>query len=236
MPYSLALAAAQAMGGHTVAELILSAPLALSLQGALRLQLFAGEADGNGHRTFGLYSRDEAAPEDAAWTCHATGLLGSSEEPGVCEDNCAPLEQWPPPGAVPIDLTDLYAKLASQGLGYGPAFQGLAEAWRDGTTLYGRAVLPDRLAARASEYGIHPALSDAALHVLAAAWVGEDETVSGQVLLPFGWSEVALHRTGASELRIRMTLLEASDGTEAIATLDLFDATCERIASVGKLR
>ena len=232
----LALAAAQAVGGRTIAELILSAPLALTLQGALRLQLFAGEPDGTGARTFALYSRDDAAPEDAPWTCHATGLLGSTEEPGAFEDSGVQLEQWPPPGAVPIDLTDIYPKLASQGLVYGPAFQGLTEAWREGTTLYGRAVLPDRIADSASEYGIHPALSDAALHVLAAAWLGEDETVSGQVLLPFGWSEVALHRTGPSELRIRMTLLEASDGTEAIATLDLFDATCERIASVGKLR
>ena len=58
-----------------------------------------------------------------------------------------------------------------QGLGYGPAFQGLVEAWRDGGMLYGRAVLPDRIAATAGEYGVHPALLDAALHVLATAWL-----------------------------------------------------------------
>ena len=74
----LALAAAQAVGGCTVAELMQSAPLVLTLQGAMRLQLFAGELDDTGARAFALYSRDDAAPDDAPWTCHATGLLGSS--------------------------------------------------------------------------------------------------------------------------------------------------------------
>src|SRR3984885_12240915 len=67
----LALAAAQAVGGCTVAELMQSAPLVLTLQGAMRLQLFAGEPDGTGARAFALYSRDDAAAEDGPWTCHA---------------------------------------------------------------------------------------------------------------------------------------------------------------------
>ena len=49
----LALAAAQRWAVTTVGA-HLSAALALSLQGALRLQLFAGEADGKGHRTWAL--------------------------------------------------------------------------------------------------------------------------------------------------------------------------------------
>ena len=231
----LALAAAQAVGGCTVAELMQSAPLVLTPQGAVRLQLFAGQPDGTSGRAFALYSRDDAASEDAPWSCHATGLLGAAQDFGVPEDSGVQLEQWPPPGAVPVDLKEFYPKLASQGLGYGPAFQGLAEAWRDGSTLYGRAVLPDRIAAGAGEYGIHPALLDAALHVLATAWFDKDEAGTGEVLLPFAWSEVTLHRTGASELRIRMRL-DASDGAEASATLDLFDVNHQRVARVGELR
>src|SRR3984885_417379 len=209
-----------------------SAPLVLTLQGAMRLQLFAGELDDTGARAFALYSRDDAAPDDAPWTCHATGLLGASKDPGVPEDSGAQLEQWPPAGAEPVDVAGLYPKLASQGLGYGPAFQGLVEAWRKGSALYGRAVLPDRIAAEAGGYGIHPALLDAALHVLMV--VGMDATDG--VMLPFAWSEVTLHATGSTELRIRMTLLDASDGTEVIGTLDLFDVNNRLIASVGDLR
>ena len=75
----LALAVAQAVGGRTVAELMQSAPLVLTPQGAVRLQyLGPGESDGTGARAFALYSRDDAAAEDAPWTCHATGSLGAS--------------------------------------------------------------------------------------------------------------------------------------------------------------
>ena len=231
----LALAAAQAVGGCTVAELMQSAPLVLTLQGAVRLQLFAGEPDGTGARAFALYSRDDAAAEDAPWTCHATGLLGAGKDPGVAADSGVALEEWPPAGAAAVDLTEFYPKLASQGFGYGPAFQGLVEAWRKGSTLYGRAVLPERIAATAGDYGIHPALLDAGLHLLATAWFGNEEAGRGEVLLPFAWSDVALQATGASELRICMTL-DTTDGAEAIATLDLFDVNQRGVARVGGLR
>ena len=202
----LALAAAQAVGGCTVAELMQSAPLVLTLQGAVRLQLFAGEPDGTGARAFALYSRDDAAAEDAPWTCHATGLLGAGKDPGVAADSGVALEEWPPAGAAAVDLTEFYPKLASQGFGYGPAFQGLVEAWRKGSTLYGRAVLPERIAATAGDYGIHPALLDAGLHLLATAWFSNEEAGRGEVLLPFAWSDVALQATGSAELRICVEL------------------------------
>ena len=119
-------------------------------------------------------------------------MLASSQDRGVAADSGPPLEEWPPAGAVPVDLTELYPKLAAQGFGYGPAFQGLVEAWRDGSTLYGRAVLPERIAATAGDYGIHPALLDAGLHLLATAWFSNEEAGRGEVLLPFAWSDVAL--------------------------------------------
>ena len=214
----LALAAAQAVGGCTVAELMQSAPLVLTLQGAVRLQLFAGEPDGTGARAFALYSRDDAAAEDAPWTCHATGLLGAGKDPGVAADSGVALEEWPPAGAAAVDLTEFYPKLASQGFGYGPAFQGLVEAWRKGSTLYGRAVLPERIAATAGDYGIHPALLDAGLHLLATAWFSNEEAGRGEVLLPFAWSDVALQATGSAELRICVELPLAGGGADDAAT------------------
>jgi hypothetical protein len=236
----LALAAGQAVGCHTVGELTLAVPLGLPPQGAVRLQISVRAPDDAGARAFALYGRDEAAGDDAAWTCHATGSLVSPERPGDAERSAAALEHWPPAGAAPFDLTELYPKLASQGLVYGPAFQGLVEAWREGGTLYGRAVLPDRIAATAGEYGIHPALLDAALHLLAAGSIAAlgSETAQGttQVLLPFAWSDVALQATGASEVRVRMVLHEAPTDAVGSATLDLFDANHQRVARVGELR
>jgi hypothetical protein len=62
-------------------------------------------------------------------------------------------------------------------------------------------VLPE--AQSADGYGLHPALLDAALHVLGLADDGGGE---GLVLLPFEWSEVSLVATGARELRVRATV------------------------------
>ena len=210
----LALAAGQAIGCHTVGELTLAVPLALPPQGAARLQISVRTPDDAGARAFALYGRDDAAGDEAAWTCHATGSLVSHERGADAGGSAAVLDEWPPAGAVPVDITELYPKLASQGLGYGPAFRGLTEAWRDERGLYGRAVLPDRIAATAGDYGIHPALLDAALHLLAAGSIAASgsETAQGgaQVLLPFAWSDVTLQATGASELRVRMMLPDTS--------------------------
>ena len=127
----LALAAGQAVGCHTVGELTLAVPLALPPQGAARLQISVRTADDTGARAFALYGRDDAAGDEAAWTCHATGSLVSHERCAMPRGSAAVLDEWPPAGAVPVDITELYPKLAAQGLGYGPAFQGLTEAWRD---------------------------------------------------------------------------------------------------------
>ena len=236
----LALAAGQAIGCHTVGELTLAVPLALPPQGAARLQISVRPPDDAGARAFALYGRDDAAGDEAAWTCHATGSLVSHERGADAGGSATMLDEWPPAGAVPVDITALYPKLAAQGLGYGPAFQGLTEAWRDERGLYGRAVLPDRIAATAGEYGIHPALLDAALHLLAAGSIAASgsETAQGmaQVLLPFAWSDVTLQATGASELRVRMVLPEAIADAVGSVTIDLFDVHQQRVASVGELR
>ena len=84
----------------------------------------------------------------------------------------AGLEAWPPAGGEPIELTGHYATLQARGYGYGPSFQGLREAWRVGDAVYGRAVLPEALSSSAEEYGLHPALLDAALHVLGSWTAG----------------------------------------------------------------
>ena len=61
-------------------------------------------------------------------------------------------------------------------------------------------------AGSAQGYGLHPALLDAALHVIALA----DFPVSaGSVLLPFEWQDVSLLAGEARELRVRATLERA---------------------------
>ena len=171
-------------------------------------------------------------PKDSAWTLHAQGVLSSApeaaaeDEPGLRHGRL-----W---AGQAIDLTGLYATLQARGYGYGPSFQGLREAWRVGDAVYGRAVLPEALSSSAEEYGLHPALLDAALHV-SEFCAGRRAVSEGLVLLPFEWSEVTLVATGARELRVRASVERSGEG-EALAQLQLADGSGRAVARVGGLR
>jgi acyl carrier protein len=110
------------------------------------------------------------------------------------------------------------------GLGYGPVFQGLRRAWRDGEVVYAEAALPEDT--DVTGYGIHPALLDAALHTIALA--DGDKTA---IRLPFSWTGVSLYATGAQTLRVRLT----AAGTEGVA-LDVADDSGRPVASVTSLQ
>ena len=125
--------------------------------------------------------------------------------------------------------------MQAHGYGYGPSFQGLREAWRVGEVVYGRAVLPEALSESAEGYGLHPALLDAALHVLGLAETGDAGVSDGSVLLPFEWSEVSLLASGARELRVRASVERSGEG-EAWALLQLADGSGRAVARIGGLR
>ena len=232
----LGFAAARAVGATTVSQLTLVTPLVLPEDGAVRVQVQvdAPEEDEEGRRALSIFSRLEEAPDGTGWTLHAQGVLSRAEVPAAMPEDVG-LEAWPPVGGTPIDLTGLYSTLQAHGYGYGPAFQGLREAWRIGDAVYGRVVLPEALSESAEAYGLHPALLDAALHVLGLADAGGTRVSDGSVLLPFEWSEVSLLATGARELRVRASVERGGEG-EAWALLQLADGNGRAVARVGGLR
>jgi acyl transferase domain-containing protein len=225
------------VGSPTVLELTLAVPVVVPAGGGLRVQVQVEAADAEGRRALSLHSRDEAAGDGSGgWTRHAMGVLAA---PGEAEAAAVPLlEDWPPAGGTPLDVAALYARLSARGLDYGPVFRGLTGAWRLGNVVHGHVALPAGAADGAGDYGIHPALFDAALHVLAAA-DGFDAEDDGGVLLPFAWSHVTLHARGASELRVRLELPPsgaASEGQEhASASMVVCDGTGQPVATVGAL-
>ncbi|MET8853225.1 SDR family NAD(P)-dependent oxidoreductase [Amycolatopsis sp. NPDC004625] len=186
----LAIQAGDRTGCGTVEELTLETPL--TLPSARTLQVWVAAADESGRRAVEIHSRRD---EDEPWTRHATGVLApGNRAPGFT------LDSWPPEGAARIDFDGFYDGLrAAAGYGYGPAFQGLRSAWRRGEEIFAEVELPEP--ADAARFGLHPALLDTALHPLALAVSTEDE----QPRLPFAWTGVTLHATGASALRVRLT-------------------------------
>ncbi len=122
----------------------------------------------------------------------------------TCTIDTADFKQWPPAGAEPIDVSELYPTLAALGYEYGPAFRGLRSVWRRGTEVFVEAALPDHMKADAGRFGLHPVLLDSVLHGIAVGGVLAESELTR---LPFEWEGVSLHAVGATRLRARITLV-----------------------------
>ncbi|NJP82491.1 acyltransferase domain-containing protein, partial [Streptomyces sp. AA8] len=221
------LHAGDACGLDTVEDFALTAPLALPGSGdrvQVQVQVVLGEPDGSGRRTADVYSRPQDSGPLGAWTHHATGRLGpAAEDGGERRDQAS---AWPPPGAVPVDLTGAYERLSGTGHAYGPAFQGVTAAWQGpGKEVYAEVRLPEAAGADARRYGIHPALLDASLHAALLA-----APSAGPARLPFAWRGLTVHAVGATALRVRLR----PTGTDTVA-VDLADPTGKPVARVESL-
>ncbi|WP_048894123.1 type I polyketide synthase [Streptomyces avermitilis] len=197
-----------------IEELTMQAPLTLPETGGLDLQLTVSAPDETGRREIGFFARADDEIAAAAWTRHGTGVLC----PAGPVPEAAPAV-WPPRGAEPVELGDLYGQLADGPFAYGPAFHGLRAAWTRDRKVFAEVRLPQELHEQAGEYLLHPALLDAALH---AVGLGELLDTGGQPLRPFAWNGVSVHATGATALRVTLTpaganavSLYAADGTGA---------------------
>ena len=212
----LSLVAARAVGLAWLEELTLQAPLALSNEGAVALQISLGAADAAGRRTLSLHARADGAVPDVPWVLHATGILAPGSE------RAAPnLRAWPPTDATPIEVAGCYERLSAAGITYAPQFQGLSAAWKRGDELFAEVQLCEELRADAERFGIHPVLLDAALHPIALDTIRTE----ADARLAFSWTCVSLLATGARTLRVR---LSSGGGGGSVSVL-LTDANGEPV-------
>ncbi|GAA4526129.1 type I polyketide synthase [Amycolatopsis samaneae] len=193
----LAVRAGDEVDCGSLEELTLRAPLALPARGGVALRVTVGAPGPAGRRTLGIRSRAEEP--GAPWIAHAEGVLG----PRRAKAAAPGLAEWPPAGASAVSLDGFYDWVAEGGLAYGPVFRGLRAAWLRGDEVYAEVELP--VAGDAAEYGLHPAVLDAGLHAVALRPGGERTA-----RLPFAWSGVTLHASGASRVRVRLAPAGAS--------------------------
>ncbi|MCP9210778.1 type I polyketide synthase [Streptomyces sp. NEAU-Y11] len=222
----LAVQAGDQVGCDHVEELTLQAPLILPARGALTLRVTVGEPDDDGRRPLHVHSRPDGAGFGEPWTPHATGTV-TTGAPAAPEE----LTAWPPADATEIDVSDMYERFAANGFGYGPAFQGLRAAWLRGDEVFAEVRLGQEQRQSAAGFGLHPALLDASLHGIALGTLfdGEDpDTAQGR--LPFSWTGVSLHATGADEVRVRIS----PAGTDTVA-LTVADPEGRPVATVDGL-
>ncbi|MCB8908368.1 SDR family NAD(P)-dependent oxidoreductase, partial [Streptomyces sp. CB02980] len=199
------------VGCARVEELTLQAPLVLAEDGpGVTVQVVVDAPGEHGQRKVGIHSRPDTG--EGEWTRHGAGVL--IEAADAPEAGWA----WPPAGEA-VAAEDVYAGLADAGFDYGPVFRGLKQVWQDGEDVYAEVVLPDD----PSGFALHPALLDAALHALAAT------SGSGEGGLPFAFTGVTVHRTGARTLHAR--LRRGADGV----TVEAVDPTGRPVVTVDSL-
>ncbi|WSR02227.1 type I polyketide synthase [Streptomyces sp. NBC_01210] len=223
----LALHAGDRVGCGVLEELTFEAPLILPEQGGVAVQLVVGVPDGTGRRSVSIHARADDVPGEQPWTRHATGTLAGSAAPASFD-----FTVWPPEGGEEVPVDGLYDEFHAAGIGYGPAFQGLRGVWRRGSEIFAEIDLPEELHSAAEEFGVHPALLDAAMHAAAAGTVdGSDGAEPGGLWLPFSWRGVSLYATGAKALRVRFAPVEGEDAL----SLQVGDATGRPVVAADAL-
>jgi NADP-dependent 3-hydroxy acid dehydrogenase YdfG/acyl carrier protein len=215
----LALHAAAQAGCDHVTELIMHDPLVLPADGAVDLQVAVTAPDESGQRRVSVHSRP-AGDGESAWARHATGTLGDS--PSTTSAGWIN-GAWPPPEAVPLSTPPAAPEPDDNSSTHEAAAETLAAAWACEGHVYAEVVLPERERGEAAGYGVHPLLLDAALQACSLA-----AGAGNQVMLPFSWSGLRLHATGATALRAHIALtapdrlsITATDPSGApVVTLD----------------
>ncbi|OLR91799.1 polyketide synthase [Actinokineospora bangkokensis] len=147
-----------------------------------------------------------------AWTRHASATVRRRE------DAVEPLGRTTGGTAV-----DLYPAMAEMGQAYGPAFRGLSDVVAGPGTASAALALPAE-AGRATGYVLHPALSDAALHALAAA-AFDRISAGGGTYLPLSLGRVRVFGDPGTAVRVDARLDSLDDGLDGlVGAVQLVDA------------
>ena len=212
----LVLAAARHAFGQRaqLGELLVHQALAVPDEGVRTLQVvLVGESAAAA--SFEVLSHDTVGE---AWRTHASGrLTPAPAAPATPEPSLAAAQASCRDA---LDIATMYEAVGAAGMGYGPAFRGLAQLWRGEGAALGQVRLADHLEAEAAAYALHPALLDACLQVAAALLPPDSEAL----YLPLSIEDFYLHGDGGTELWSHVALTKGRPGDETLGCrLRIFD-------------
>ncbi|MEW1550082.1 acyltransferase domain-containing protein [Streptomyces tsukubensis] len=225
----MALAAAgQVLPGdrHAVSDVVFQQPLVLPEQGYARVQAVV-EGSREQHARIRFFTADENGP-----ACVAEAVLsaaGRGPVPG-------PADPGGPAGRMTdeLDGPDYYRALAACGLGYGPAFRGIARIARGDGEAFARIGPPERAGWHGTGHVLPPALLDAALQTAVAPLLGADWTTAGGFLSE-GIGRVAVHGTVRGDVRAHAVCRSAGDG-QWEADVSVHDPGGALLAEITRVR
>ncbi|MEU9236943.1 acyltransferase domain-containing protein [Streptomyces subrutilus] len=227
---ALAMCAQVRPGGHPVLEdFAFREPLILPAQGVRRVQAVLEGADGEEAR-IRFFVREDEGPLCVAET---RVVFGAAPDPG---EPCDPAS-LAGPLAETLDGPAYYRALATCGLGYGPAFQGITGIARGEGAALAR-IVPDPAKLPADPgYRAHPSLLDSALQsavapLLGAAW-GEGVT---QFFVSESIGRLRVYGTLAGELWAYAQAEPAADDRHWRARVRILSAEGALLAEAEGLR
>ncbi len=182
-------------GSHVLSNVSFQEALNIPATGSRILQFVASPAS-SGSASFQIYSssaNSNGAHENSPWTLHVSGemRMGAIDFPdcAVEEYNLEAIRTRSPRRKT---AAELYESLRNVGLEYGPSFQGVKQLWRGEREALGEIHLPPAAISagqangESGGAGMHPALLDSCLQVLAGALPDRANGSRKKIYLPTG--------------------------------------------------
>ena len=135
---------------------------------------------------------------------------------------------------VPMDVAAYYGRLEDVGLAYGPNFRGVRELWSSPTGALGRLELSADAPGVREAYNIHPALLDAAFHVLGGALLSTD-SARADVFLPIGADAIRWLRPAGSALWVGVQVSPGDDPDVRVVDIALENDAGELVGVIEGL-
>ncbi|MFF0278671.1 SDR family NAD(P)-dependent oxidoreductase [Streptomyces sp. NPDC004330] len=158
-------------------------------------------------------SDTEIRRDTSAWTKHAQATVAPAPDvlaSGVDAEGDAvrPAVEWSVAATESdaFQAEDFYASFAAHGYGYGPLFQGVRSGRQDGADVYAEVALDHDRLPSAEQFGLHPALLDAAFQTMRLGAFFPDD---GQARVPYTFRGIRLYAPGAERLRVRVSAVGA---------------------------
>ena len=134
-----------------------------------------------------------------------------------------------------FDGAEIYRRFAARGLAYGPAFQGIAEAWGGVGEALGRIAVPATIEPELDSYCIHPAILDACLQVTLAAI--PDEIDDGRTtLVPSKADRIRFYGGGQGRVAWCHMRLTQTGARSVVGCFVLLDENQTVIAEIDGMR
>jgi thioester reductase-like protein len=158
---------------------------------------------------FEIFSR---CTRDNSWQRHSTGriLPSGGRNPETGETPCSIAKRL----QTNISSESIYSRFNSVGLEYGPAFRGITNAWRSDNESLGEIGLPEGTDFDNGLYLIHPAMLDACLQIIMAAYsVAATDGQQERVVLPVSLDRLRLFRPPGMHVYSHATITGSSAET-----------------------